>query len=1232
MPVDSERRRSRRSSRALLLRGGDATSSSRCFERTSSSPSATSFHDEWEPRRRAREALAHAVRPGHDQARRGRAASSTRSATRSARASTSSASSRDALARRRRDRRRARDPVAIDLAEVPRALRDAARPRRPTTLRARFELPGRRRRRLPRRARTRSSRASPRTSLDTALDPLRRAASRARCGVDPHRRRRRRRTTLLLVRLRFDIVTRTRRRRAARCSPRSAARSPSTGAPERAEWLDDDAADALLDAEPDGNVPPEQAAQLVERVVDGLDALAPALERVRRRARASSSSTPHARVREAPRCTGVTYASSRSSRSTSSASTSSSRRRRPSRWSCAAPRRSRRSAPRAASCRRTSSQRVAGGRPRPRRPRADATTTSAEASALNEAIARSLEPARRRLGALPRGRARGCPTSDPGTTSTRERWLLPLFEELGFGRLQPAEARRDRRQDLPVSHAWGSTSRSTSSAATSRSTGAPTGVARRRRRRARTASCRSSSTAPTSASGASSRNGLQLRLLRDNASLTRQAYVEFDLEAMFDGEVYADFVAALARLPPVAGRGRAPARVLARALDAGGGRSRARARSTSCATASRTAIAALGRGLPRPPGQRDAARGAARRATLDTQDYYRELLRLVYRLLFLFVAEDRDLLLDPEAPTEAARALRALLLDRAPAPTSPSAAAAPSTPTSGERPAARDGRARRRRGLPRARPAGARQLPLVAEARARTSTRPSSPNRDLLDAVRALAYARGATACCAPVDYRNLGAEELGCVYESLLELHPELDADAAHVRADDRRRQRAQDDRQLLHADEPDHRACSTRRSTRCSTRPRGKPSPRQAILDLKVCDPACGCGHFLSPPPTGSPSASPPSAPATRSRRPRRSRARAARRHRPLHLRRRRQPDGGRALQGQPLAGGARARQAALVPRRTTSSAATACSARRRRCSPSGIPDEAFEPIEGDDKEVASALRKRNRHEREGQLTLEDEVASSRRSCATVPLGVECGRRQLSRRSCARRRKRYRQLVASRRVRQREAARRRVVRGLRPAEDGGRTADHGGRRAGSQRTTSAGLAPDEREIEALRKEYAFFHWHVEFPQVFRVPEHEEPENEQTGWSGGFDCVIGNPPWERVTLKDREWFSARRPDIAAARTGAERNAMITALRVEDPDLLNMFVQAKRTAAGEKALTRDSAAYPLCGVGDVNTFALFAERMRSLVATGGRAGMDPPHRYCHDEGDADFLFIPRASR
>jgi hypothetical protein len=42
-------------------------------------------------------------------------------------------------------------------------------------------------------------------------------------------------------------------------------------------------------------------------------------------------------------------------------------------------------------------------------------------------------------------------------------------------------------------------------------------------------------------------NGLRLRLLRDNRSLTRQAYVEFDLVAMMEGQAFSDFVLLLRR-------------------------------------------------------------------------------------------------------------------------------------------------------------------------------------------------------------------------------------------------------------------------------------------------------------------------------------------------------------------------------------------------------------------------------------------------------------------------------------------------------------------------------------------------------------------------------------------------------------------------------------------------------------------------------------------------------------
>ncbi len=61
-------------------------------------------------------------------------------------------------------------------------------------------------------------------------------------------------------------------------------------------------------------------------------------------------------------------------------------------------------------------------------------------------------------------------------------------------------------------------------------------------------------------------------------------------------------------------------------------------------------------------------------------------------------------------------------------------------------------------------------------------------------------------------------------------------------------------------------------------------------------------------------------------------------------------------------------------------------------------------------------------------------------------------------------------------------------------------------------------------QDITALIDFNQFFHWHLAFPDVFRVPVKDEiPENEQAGWSGGFDVVLGNPPWERIKIQEKE-------------------------------------------------------------------------------------------------------------
>ena len=166
-----------------------------------------------------------------------------------------------------------------------------------------------------------------------------------------------------------------------------------------------------------------------------------------------------------------------------------------------------------------------------------------------------------------------------------------------------------------------------------------------------------------------------------------------------------------------------------------------------------------------------------------------------------------------------------------------------------------------------------------------------------------------------------MGPEELGSVYESLLELVPQITEDGrafAFATGGETQGQRAQDHGQLLHARQPRagaarQRARAGRRTSTIAAHP---DEPVEALLELSIVDPACGSGHFLL-------------AAARRLAGARRAPAgerdalgggvppRAAAGRRPLHLRRRPEPDGGRAVQGEPVDGGGRARAAAHVPR---------------------------------------------------------------------------------------------------------------------------------------------------------------------------------------------------------------------------------------------------------------------------------------------------------------------------
>ena len=164
------------------------------------------------------------------------------------------------------------------------------------------------------------------------------------------------------------------------------------------------------------------------------------------------------------------------------------------------------------------------------------------------------------------------------------------------------------------------------------------------------------------------------------------------------------------------------------------------------------------------------------------------------------------------------------------------------------------------------------------------------------------------------------------------------------------------------------------------------------------------------------------------------------------------------------------------------------------------------------------------------------------------------------------------------------------------------------------------------KREVKRLSEQYHFFHWHLAFPDVFRLPGNgERSENEEMGWNGGFDVVLGNPPWERVKLQEKEWFAGVRPDIANASNAAKRRELIQAFKKESPSIYNTFLDAKRQAEGLSHILRNSGKYPLCGRGDINTYTVFAETKRGIINSTGRVGCIVPTGIATDDTTKFFF-------
>ena len=198
-------------------------------------------------------------------------------------------------------------------------------------------------------------------------------------------------------------------------------------------------------------------------------------------------------------------------------------------------------------------------------------------------------------------------------------------------------------------------------------------------------------------------------------------------------------------------------------------------------------------------------------------------------------------------------------------------------------------------------------------------------------------------------------------------------------------------------------------------------------------------------------------------------------------------------------------------------------------------GIPDAAFEPIEGDDKAVCRDYRKQNRDERGRQTTMFDLFAKSeiiRLSNVAPALARIETMGDDSIEALHAKEQAYREFKESTPY---EFARLladawcaafvipKVV--VPPLEPRVTLTESTFRKLENNPNVVSREVKDE--IAKLAGRYHFFHWHLAFLNVFQPkPSEEIGDDEILGWDGGFDVVLGNPPWERIKIQEQEWFA----------------------------------------------------------------------------------------------------------
>lgn len=812
------------------------------------------------------------------------------------------------------------------------------------------------------------------------------------------------------------------------------------------------------------------------------------------------------------------------------------------------------------------------------------------------------------------------PEDDPATTVTREQWVVPLLRSLGYDPVYVAKAEVVEGQTYAISHR--------AEPGENKPPVHIIGSRVRLEQRPPSGTPRLSAHAlvqeylnRTEHLWSVVTNGLRWRLLRDSTLMTRLTYVEFDLEQILNGENFAEFglfyrLFHRSRLPEnIDDADECLLEFYHQESLQQGGRVRDRLRDGV-----ESALKRLGTGFLQHP-QSQSLREKLEAGTLTEVAYYRQLLMLIYRLLFLMVAESRNLLLSTEDPEKARiyreyysiERLRALV----------------------ERPSwRREGFQDLWQGLRvtfqlfdenwRGQVLGLSPLDgdLFGSHTLADLESCGIDNHDLMLALRGLSLYEQ-KGQLRRVNYGALDVEELGSVYESLLEFHPNVSQvdgswEFQLVTGSERKTTGSyytppelvgQLIKSALEPVIADRLASLGANVT--------VEAQEQALLKLKVCDPACGSGHFL------------------------------------LAAARRIGKELARVRTGEMQPGAEPLRvairdviQHCIYGVDLNPLAVDLCKValwleglcrglslnfldHRIKCGNSlvgvleldclkeGIPDNAYKPVTGDDKSIASRIKKTNKNDLEdmqrGQLALElestfekdrEEYARAWREIEVMkdddPAAVHHKQEKYER---------SRNLYSWRR--DHSACNLWTAAFFMPlTEQNLQLLPTSGvldnLLKGNWATQAIVDAADQ-----LAEEKYFFHWPLEFPEVFE--------------QRGFDCVLGNPPWERIKLQEKEFFAARDPEIAKANNKAIRKKLIDELvKVRSP-LIREFEESKHDSDAQGKFVRESGRFAKTAIGDINTYAIFTETAKNLISPQGRLSIIIPPGIAFDNTTRFFF-------